>query len=149
MKHYEEQTRGTFQRIDCANQLVSFTGMKFRGRNGLDNVTPTDIDGCIQLDYQNCIIFFELKHSGDAPTGQMNALATLADKVQAGGANCIVLVAVHNTNAPEVIIAKDAIVVASYRKGKWTNVDYSRGFTLLYCINEYIRWIERNNIGAT
>lgn len=117
MNHYEE--RGIFQNVEQAKQLVVFDGMKFRGRNGLMNVTPTDIDGLVQLDYENCVMLYELKHSGGLSRGQADALTNLADAIVAGGIECVVFVAVHNTPADEPIIAKDAIVKWIYYKGVW------------------------------
>ena len=119
MNYYEDSIRGKFQNTNYAKQLVSFDGLKFMGRNGISNVTPTDIDEVVQLDNENCFIFFELKHSGSVPSGQKSALAKLADVVQAGGTNCVVFVAIHNTPFPETIIAKDAIVTSVYWKGSW------------------------------
>lgn len=85
VNQYNDASRGVFQDASLAKQLVSFEGLKFRGRNGVCNVTPTDIDGLVQLDKEKCFIFFELKHSGAVPYGQATALAKLADFVQAGG----------------------------------------------------------------
>lgn len=118
MNSYEGNSRGKFQ-TEFAKQLVSFEGLKFKGRNGISNVTPTDIDGLVQLDNENCFIFFELKHSGGVPLGQSSALARLADAVQAGGVKCAVFVAIHNTPYPETVMAKDAVVRNIYWNGKW------------------------------
>lgn len=117
MNTYRDETRGQFQVSNYAKQLISFDGLKFKGRNGIYNVTPTDIDGLVQLDKENCFIFFELKHSGGVPSGQGNALRKLCDAVNAGGVECAVFVAVHNTPHPETIIAKDAVVTQVYYKG--------------------------------
>lgn len=119
MTSYEGTERGTFQNKQYAKQLISFEGLRFRGRNGYNNVTPTDIDGLVQLDNENCFIFFELKHSGDVPTGQSKALTRLCDAVQAGGVNCVVFVAIHNTPYDQMIIAKDSVVQKIYWNGKW------------------------------
>lgn len=118
VNNYNDANRGTFQ-TEYARQLVSFEGLKFKGRNGLANVTPTDIDGVVQLDNENCFIFFELKHSGGVPSGQATALARLADAVQNGGTDCVVFVAIHNTPFPQTIMAKDAVVKYIYWNGKW------------------------------
>lgn len=141
MNHYEDNNRGTFQ-TEYAKQLVSFDGLKFKGRNGLNNVTPTDIDGLVQLDNENCFIFFELKHSGSVPSGQSSALEKLADAVQAGGVNCVIFIAVHNTPYPETIMAKDAIVRNIYWKGKWY-VEY-KGRTLHKIALSFIDFIKED-----
>lgn len=117
MNQYDDASRGTFQNEKHAKQLVSFEGLRFKGRNGIYNVTPTDIDGLVQLDNENCFIFFELKHSGGVSHGQGSALMKLCDAVNAGGVECAVFVALHNTPYPETIIAKDAVVSHVYYKG--------------------------------
>lgn len=119
MNSYRDVSRGQFQNLNYAKQIVSFDGLRFMGRNGLCNVTPTDVDGLVQLDKENCFILFELKHSGDMSTGQESALTKLCDAIQAGGTNCIVFMAVHNTPYPEPIIAKDAVVKRVYWNGRW------------------------------
>lgn len=68
MKHYSDENRGTLQNEQYAKQLISFEGMKYDGRNGYKNVTPTDVDGFMQLDVENCFIFFELKRYGEPPS---------------------------------------------------------------------------------
>ena len=118
MNNYSDADRGKFQ-TEYAKQLISFDGLKFKGRSGFNNVTPTDIDGVVQLDNENCFIFFELKHSGFMPCGQSDALTKLCDAVQNGGVNCAVIVATHNTKYPETIMARNAIVSQLYMKGQW------------------------------
>lgn len=120
MKEYQDSYRGTFQNLEYAKQIVSFDGMKFEGRNGKLNVTPTDIDGYIQLDKENLFIFFELKHDGGMSAGQSDALTRLCDAIQASKKfGCIVLLAVHNTPHDKPIIAKDAIVRCAYSQKNW------------------------------
>lgn len=138
MNHYEDETRGLFQNESYAKQLVSFDGLKFNGRNGIANVTPTDIDGLVQLDNENCFIFFELKHSGDVPSGQSDALTKLVDAVQAGGTNCVLFVAIHQTEFPETIMAKDSIVDRYYRKGAWCS--NAKGKTLLEAMKRSVEY---------
>lgn len=142
MNQYYDLERGTFQ-TGYADQVVSYDGMKFIGRNGVRNVTPTDIDGIVQLDNENCLVIFELKHSGNVPFGQGSALSKIADAVEKGGTNCIVIVATHNTPYPETIIAKDAKVVWIYFKGKW-NHPSKDGITLYEQINSYIEYLKEN-----
>lgn len=126
MNQYKDETRGLYQREECAKQLISFEGLVFRGRNGKNNVTPTDIDGCVQLDAENCFIFFELKHSGGMPTGQKDALAKLCDAVAAGGKNAVVIMAIHNVPVPEKILAKNAIVDEVYWNSKWHSIRHKQ-----------------------
>ena len=97
MNQYENSTRGVIQCEKYAKQLVSYGGLVFKGKTGHYNVTPTDIDGLIQLDNENCFIVIELKHSGDAPEGQKKALQNLAAAIRKGGSNCVVILAEHGT----------------------------------------------------
>lgn len=120
LNQYDDATRGTFQ-TEYGKQLVLFDGLVFKGRSGVANVTPTDIDGFVQLDTENCFIFFELKHSGYVPKGQASALQNLADAVRESGSNSVIFVAEHNTKYPDPILAKDAIVKWVYWNGKWTS----------------------------
>ena len=140
MTIYHDCERGQFQ-TEYGKQLVSYEGMLFKGRTGHLNVTPTDVDGLIQLDNENCIVFFELKHSGSMPTGQSDALKKLADAIQAGGVNCAVFTAVHNTPHPQMIAAKDAIVTEIYWDGK-TRPPRKEGVNLYEYILNYIDYIK-------
>lgn len=147
MKDYTNAPRGTIQCKEYAEQLRSYEGLQFKGRSGYYTVTPTDIDGLVQLENENCFLVYELKHSGDVPQGQLMCLQALADRIQAGGSDCAVFVAVHNTPYPEVIMAKDAIVTQMYWRGKWYKKLKSR--TLRELSNSYIQYIknERNSEG--
>lgn len=142
MRDYCDGNRGTVQREDYGKRLVLFDGMKFKGRDGTYNVTPTDIDGCIQLDKENCIIFFELKYTGRIPSGQQSALEKICDAVENGGTNCIIIQAEHKaqgSDASEPIIARDAIVKQVYYDGKWRRIPTKR--LLGEMIENYIRYV--------
>lgn len=140
LNNYNDLSRGTFQ-TDYGKQLISYEGLTFNGRSGHQNVTPTDIDGVVQLDNENCFIFFELKYSGGVPDGQKTALTRLADAIQAGGKNCIVIVAVHGTAYPEKVIAKEATVTDFYLCGKWHKEKKQR--KLYEFAQNYISYIKR------
>jgi hypothetical protein len=90
---------------------------------------------------KNCFIIFELKHSGGVPNGQGAALAKLADAIQAGGKDCAVFVAIHNTPYPETIVAKDAIVQSVYYDGKWLKERKNR--TLYQIALNFIDYIKK------
>lgn len=140
---YDDANRGEFQHEEFAKQLVSFTGMRFEGENGDTNVTPTDIDGLIQLSKENCIIFFELKHSGDVPYGQRKALERMCDGLESGGIHSVVFVAAHNTPKDEAILAKDAKVTQVYWNKKWV---YCPGTENLYDkTKNYIKYIKEKH----
>ena len=143
MTIYENCERGQFQ-TEYGKQLVSYEGMLFKGRTGHFNVTPTDVDGMIQLDNENCIVFFELKHSGGMPVGQSDALKKLVDAVQKGGIKCALFTALHNTPHPQTIIAKNAIVASIYWEGK-QYPPRTKGINLYDSILNYIEYIKEEH----
>ena len=140
MWDYCDGNRGTYQYKEYGKQLVLFEGMKYEGRDGKWNVTPTDIDGLIQLDRENCIIFFELKYVGDMPSGQEKALERLCDAAESGGVHSIAFMAEHNQDGQE-IYAKDAVVKKAYIHGRWHAE--KQGRTLKEVIDRYIDWVRR------
>ena len=142
IREYDDMTRGTFQSVECAKQLVSFEGMVYRGRSGAMSVTPTDIDGLIQLDAENCVVLFELKHHGGMPDGQKQAYVKLCDAVEKGGMHCIIINAVHNTETPNIIMAKNAIVNEYYHRGQWFYRDDD--IKLSTVINKYLTWAKEH-----
>lgn len=144
MNQYEGETRGTIQCKEYIKQVISFEGMRFAGRSGHYNVTPSDIDGAIQLDKENAIVFFELKHSGGMPEGQKTLLSTACDYITAGGGKCAVFLALHNTPANEVVKAKDTIVIGIYWHGKWRPPKES-GVPLYESIKNYIEYLHEEN----
>lgn len=135
MNHYEDSTRGTFQNEEFARQLVSFEGMLYEGRQGKLNVSPTDIDGFIQLDKPNCFIFFELKKQGSPPVGQGAALMRLVDAVEKSGAKSVLFIARHGTS--DTIVAKDAKLAEAYWHHRWIQQFHS--VTLGDAIESFIR----------
>lgn len=138
MKHYDDESRGTIQREDCFKQPISFKGMLFNGRNGMPNVSPTDIDGYIQLDNEKCHIFFELKYSGNASVGQLGAFEKLVDAISPDRADGILFIAKHSTDLPQTIEAKSAIVERIYWRGRGYPI--TSGKTLFEYIGNYIKW---------
>ena len=140
MNNYTNENRGEIQKPEYAKQTVLFTGMRYLGDGNELNVTPTDIDGYIELNRNNSLIFFELKYRGDLPYGQRVALQRLVDACQKEG-NSVLFVASHNIQTGP-IIAKDAVVGKVYWKGRWyVNVN-GDSKTLHQWINNYIKWID-------
>ena len=137
MNNYRDETRGTVQVNEYMRQIVLFDGMKYKGRNSYNDVTPTDIDGFIQLDEGNIFVFFELKYDGDLPTGQRIAYERLIDFIISGGGKAILFVASHHTKR-DTINAKTAIVTKAY-DGEWHLMKGN------YTLGSLITWfIERN-----
>lgn len=141
MNNYDDATRGTYQNVDFAKQLVSFEGMTFIGSSGIRNVTPTDIDGYIQLDNQNAFIFFELKHGEThLPNGQAKAFMRLIDALCESGKNAILFVGKHDCEAEEHVIAGEAEVDRYYINKQWIHVNPA---PLKNYINGYLEYISR------
>lgn len=111
--------------------------MLFKGRNEILNVSPTDIDGYIQLDKNNIFIFFELKHHGEPSCGQKTALTAMVDTLRRGRGNAVLIIAKHNTPANQMIMARDAVVTRTYYDGKWSEY-HSGKYKLKETINNYI-----------
>lgn len=141
MYAYEDEYRGTFQSERYAKQLISFEGMRFQGRSARANVTPTDIDGFIQLDAQNCFIFFELKHGGEVPGGQSSALTKMVDAIAEGGAESVLYVAVHDNPEGETVMAKEAKVKRLYWHKRWMTYKEPKK-TLYESICDYLNYLD-------
>lgn len=138
MNSYENATRGTYQNKDYGRQLVSFEGMRYQGSTGLMNVTPTDIDGFIQLNKEDIFIFFELKHGKTfIPFGQAEALTKLVDELND---KAILFVASHGCENGEDIIAAETIVSRFYWNKQWT---YVSSGTLNEWINRFITFKQK------
>ena len=143
MNSYEDAARGTYQNRDYARQLVSFEGMVFQGSTGLMNVTPTDIDGFIQLDRENAFIFFEIKHGDpEVPAGQAKALKRLADVIEEGVGNSLLIISTHDKVYTEDVIAGNTIVSRYYTRGKWFK-PYTPETTLKQCVDSYIEFLNK------
>ena len=142
MQNYDNKPRGVPQSIEWLKQPILFDGMVFPGRSGYMNVSPTDIDGLIQLDIIDCFILFELKYKGDPSNGQAHAFESLVDAVSAGGKNAVLFIAEHNAKQNEVIYAKDSIVKEIYYEGRW--VKQTKSTTLYERINNFITYLKED-----
>lgn len=98
--------RGTYEHPDRGKQLLRFDGMQFLG-----SITPTDIDGLIEIRNQ-IIIFFEAKlQDKDVPYGQRLALERLVKDARLAGKHAIAIIVEHNIKDPsEDVILKDLLV---------------------------------------
>lgn len=101
---------------DYAGQIKDYIGL------GCNNIIPTDIDGFI--DYHNRLfIYFELKYGDSEPKrGQELAFERLVDATEAGGVPSFFLIAEHNCEMEDDIIAAEAIVRRYRHKGQWHSV---------------------------
>lgn len=140
--------RGIYQSEEYAKQLVSFEGMTFMGSTGQLNVTPTDVDGLIQLDKENAFIFFEIKH-GDPrmPSGQARALTKTVDVILKGGSKAVLFLATHNNSIGTNVLAKDTIVARYYSSFGWRSIE-DKNWTLKQCIDAYIKILKKKEEAA-
>jgi len=128
-----------------AKQIISFEGMERRRK-----IIPTDIDGFI--DYSGKVfVYMEAKLVGaDVPDGQRWALESAVkshDQVKGKegekGHKASAVLFRHNTQAEEVIIAKDQNVDEMYFEYEdeydWRKPKYE-DYTLL----QFLRWWERH-----
>lgn len=102
--------RGEVVYLDRYKQLINFSGLRW------GNITPTDIDMCI--DFQGkCLIFGEFKY-GNAPfpQGQKIALEVLCDK---SNVPAIALIARHHVPPNEFINVSKLAVSEFYWNKKW------------------------------
>jgi hypothetical protein len=105
--------RGQVYCPERAEQLRDYSGLALPG-----GVTPTDVDGYIEI-HDKLYIMFELKHTGaEVPYGQELALQRMADALADAGKEALLCFAYHDAPPGSVIIAHDAIVFKSrYRRG--------------------------------
>ena len=139
---YNNGNRGLFQCEKRAKQQVSFEGMIFPGRYGKLTVTPTDVDGFVQLDLKDAFIFFEVKHRDrEMPNGQLDAMKKAVDAIKDGKHNSILVVAYHCVDdVEEKILAKDTIVRKYYTSKKWfiSDVDFKGEINTYDCLKKWL-----------
>ncbi len=112
--------RGEIRNDEYARPLVLYKGMRW------ENITPTDIDGCI--DFQDKVfIFFEVKHGKTNLTlGQKILLERLVNRINKSGAFGYALVCRHFVDGD--VLLKNCVVHDVYN-GKWTSLS-SKGMTV-------------------
>lgn len=98
--------RGVYTNPNRGKQLLRFDGMRF-----LDSITPTDIDGLIEVRDQ-IIVFFEAKlQNKEVPFGQKLALERLVKDAGKAGKHAIAIIGEHNVIDPsEDVFMKDLLV---------------------------------------
>ena len=142
MNHYSDENRGKFQNVAQAKQIISYEGMLFEGRSGVRNVTPTDIDGFIQLEVQDTFIFIETKHHGNLPKGQEDSLERLSDVLyRRAGNEVIVIVTEHSTPQENTVLLRDTAVKKYLHRGEWHIVDTH--ISCLSFIEQYIEYLNK------
>jgi len=102
--------RGEIRNNEYARPLVLYKGMRW------ENITPTDIDGCI--DFQDKVfIFFEVKHGKTKLTiGQKILLERLVKRINKSGAYGYALICRHHIDGD--VFLKNCIVHDVFN-GEW------------------------------
>ena len=114
MDKINDESESLFKYRGRAKQLIDFSGLQF------GTITPTDIDGCFELN-DEARVFLEYK-CGNAtmPLGQKLALTRMADDFQQIGKEATVFECEHHDYDYRVDVdAAAAIVRRFYYKGKW------------------------------
>lgn len=106
--------RGIIRNEDRAKQINDFSGLRFeRG------ITPTDVDGLIDFNNKQFILF-EVKYgAAPLPDGQRMALERLRNAVARAGIDAWLLVLEHHVADPSI-----PVDVASTMVRQWANNDY-------------------------
>ena len=83
---YDDANRGVIQNRERARQIIDFSGLRY------GNITPTDIDGCIEYQDKG-VAFIEIKHrDSPMPKGQELALTRLVDNNSTAGKRAVLYV---------------------------------------------------------
>lgn len=124
-----EPVRGLIRNESLKTQINDFSKLRFQ------NITPTDVDGCIEFSGR-LFIFIELK-SVDAPMprGQALCLRRIADAISHNGRLAIVIHAEHDTPPDRQVQAHLAKVKRYYIDRQWR--DTTRDVTVLEMVRYY------------
>jgi hypothetical protein len=106
----------------------------------LDTITPTDIDGLIEVRGQ-VLVLFEAKLAGkDVPHGQRVALEQIVQDARRAGKHAVALVVEHSVADPEQdIMLKDLAVREAYRSETLTWKEPRAAITAIQAAELYIR----------
>ena len=111
---YTNHNRGTIQNREAAKQIIDFRGLRYG-----NNITPTDVDGLFEIN-DRIFVFFEFKYKGGRlPYGQRLAFQRIANVLDDSGRHVIIFYCEHEVEAPDDIIAANAIVKQVYYKKRW------------------------------
>lgn len=124
-----DEVRGKITNPDRKRQLIDMTGVRY------GKVTPTDIEGFIEMD-NLLFVLFELKHA-DTPFGggQKLAFLNLVDAIRPPK-HAVLIHAKHYTPVEDEIYAAHCEVVQYRECRKWFP---GNGFTLKGLIDEVVR----------
>lgn len=133
---YTDENRGKIQYRKRAKQIIDFSGLKYR-----DNITPTDIDGCIEYK-KKAYVFYEFKLANqEMPKGQRIALVEMVDDLQKAGKQTVLFLCSHNVTDPQKdIIAAETKVMKTYFNGEWKDKGGRR--TAKEHTDAFIKWVD-------
>ena len=111
---YTDENRGIIQNRCRSKQIIDFHGMKY------DNITPSDIDGCIDK-RGKAFIFYEYKlNDAEMPQGQKMMYVNLINALRAAKKQAALFLCRHNIENPsEDVDAAEAKVESIYYNGQW------------------------------
>jgi hypothetical protein len=111
---------GRIKNIRKANQLIDFAGLQLK-----EHIYPTDIDGLIEYNDSEYVLF-EIKYkNSEVPKGQKLALERMVNDFRKLGKEAIAIVCEHDTKDPEKpVIAADCRVREVLTSGsEWNKPD--------------------------
>lgn len=119
--NYTNENRGIIQNRERSRQIIDFRGIKY------DNITPSDIDGCIDK-RGKAFIFYEYKlNDAEMPQGQKMMYVNLINSLRAANKKAALFLCKHNVENPsEDIDAAQAKVESVYYDGQWWKVSTGR-----------------------
>lgn len=93
-----------------ASQPIDFSGLKING-----NIYPTDIDGLIEINNKEYIIFEVKYRDSEVPLGQRLALERMTDDFRIAGKRVLTVVCEHNVkDFDKAVKAADCLVREIY-----------------------------------
>lgn len=135
-----ESERGKIQNAHQAGRFNDFSGIRY------GKVTPTDIDGLIELS-DRVFVFIETKwRDTEMPFGQRLALERLCDAVLQSGRAAMVIVATHDdgyyTERGDIDVARLPVVLVRLHR-EWRPPH--RSLTVREAIDDFLAWTEAGN----
>ena len=109
----ENQPRGVIRNRGRSRQINDFRNLRYK------NITPTDIDGFIELE-NRAYVYFEVKHrNAKSPYGQKLAFERVAVDHGKAGKPCLIMLLEHDVDDVE----KDVDVAACLVRKVFVNTD--------------------------
>jgi len=113
------------------NQQVLFDGI------GKGQMRMTDYDGVFEISNKWCILTEVKRVGNNMPYGQKLSYERVANAIQRGGMEALVIVTKHDTPSTEDVMLKDTQVTDFYINGEWHKDTKNR--TYLQFIADYAK----------